>query len=191
MNLRMIIILPGYSLHNKDWAYEVKKNLGPDCEVLVHEWRHWPPARTSGSENLKVQRRASGSERSGSFSLNYEISEIKKEIKTEKVNIIAKSVGVAVAMELIPKISSQIEKVILCGIASVDEKERKASLKNTLIVLPVGRILCIQNEYDKFVIYKDAEKFYHSVEPKIKVISKPRSDHNYPYFEDFKKFLSS
>jgi len=166
----LTIVLPGYSLHNKEWAYEVKKNLEPDCKVLVHEWRHWEKPSLS-------------------LSLRYEVDRIKTEIKTEKVNIIAKSVGVAVAMELIPKISSQIERVILCGIASVDGKERKASLKNTLMVLPVERILCIQNEYDKFVIYKDAGKFYHSVEPKIKVISKPRSDHNYPYFEDFKKFL--
>ena len=54
------IILPGYSLRNKEWAYEVKDNLDLEHEVIVHEWEHWPST-------------SSGSSRQKSFSLKREI----------------------------------------------------------------------------------------------------------------------
>ena len=37
--------------------------------------------------------------------------------------------------------------------------------------------------------YKDIKIFIGSINPKIKIIEKPRSDHHYPYPEDFQKFL--
>ncbi|OGM08311.1 hypothetical protein A2Z67_01420 [Candidatus Woesebacteria bacterium RBG_13_36_22] len=165
-----IIILPGYSPHNKDWAIDVRDNLKEKIKetILVHEWSHW---------------------NKGSFSLKKELDRIIIEIGKDKTDIIAKSVGVAVAMDLIPKVASQVGKVVFCGIASVEGRDREESLKNVLQVIPVKNILCIQNENDRFVIYKDAERFYHSINPDIKVISKPRSDHEYPFFEDFKEFL--
>jgi len=36
-----VIILPGYSPHNKEWACEIKEKLEHDYEVIVHEWKHW------------------------------------------------------------------------------------------------------------------------------------------------------
>ena len=167
----MLLILPGYSLHNKDWAVEVKKYLKTKIkeEILIHEWRHYKDPDIS-------------------FSVRYEIETIKKEIGDKSINLIAKSVGVAVAMELIPQIRSQINKVILCGIASVSD-DRKQAFNKVLTELPLDRLLCIQNRKDKFVVFTDAKRFYHSVSPKVKVISKPRSDHEYPYFEDFEKFV--
>jgi len=33
------------------------------------------------------------------------------------------------------------------------------------------------------------EKFVHSLNPDIKVVSKPREGHEYPYFEGFKEFF--
>ena len=165
------IILPGLSEHNREWAEEIASQLTANgLPTTVHYWRHW-------SEG-------------GSLSLKYEIEKLLQEIGKEKINIIAKSVGVFVALNLIPKISSQVNKIILCGIASVVAEDRKALVKSTLAKIPVENILCIQNENDKFVPYAEAEKFYHSVEPKLKVISKPRSDHHYPYPEDFQKFIT-
>jgi predicted alpha/beta hydrolase family esterase len=161
------IILPGYSAHNKDWAEDIKKELGGD--VVAHEWKHW--------------------QMGGSLSLGYELEQIQKKIGKKEVNIIAKSAGVMVALNLITKISSQINKVILCGIASVASKDRKELLAEAVNTLGAKNFLCIQNENDKFVPHPDAEKFYHAVEPKLKVISKPRSDHHYPYPEDFRRFL--
>ncbi|KKQ93120.1 hypothetical protein A2865_02680 [Candidatus Woesebacteria bacterium RIFCSPHIGHO2_01_FULL_39_17] len=167
------IILPGYSEHNKEWAEEVAEKLTANgLPTTVHYWRHWD-------------------DKSLSLSLREEIEKTLGEIGNDKVNIIAKSVGVFVALNLIPKISSQVNKVILCGIASVAGEDRKGLVKTVLSKIPIENILCIQNENDKFVPFPEAEKFYHSVEPKLKVISKPRSDHHYPYPEDFQKFLTS
>jgi hypothetical protein len=164
------IILPGFSLHNKDWAEEMAGQLKLGHEIIVHNWRHW----ING----------------GGLALNYEIDKILQEIGNEKINILAKSVGVYVCLNLIPKIVADVEKVILCGIASIAGEDRKAFVESMTARIPVDNILCIQNENDKYVKFSDAEKFYHSVEPKLKVISKPRSDHDYPYPEDFKVFLS-
>ena len=38
------IILPGYSKHNKVWAYEIQKKLALDQVIWVHEWMHWGEA---------------------------------------------------------------------------------------------------------------------------------------------------
>lgn len=164
------LILPGYSEHNKIWAEEVAESLSNDgLPTRVHYWRHW----SNG----------------GSLSLKYEVNKIIEEIKKEKVNIVAKSVGVYVALKLIPKISSQVHKVVLCGIASVANAERTDLLTEALKLVPVENVLCIQNENDKYVKFTDARHFYHSVEPKLEVISKPRSDHDYPFIADFRNYL--
>ena len=166
------IVLPGFSEHNKDWAIEMSKRMNLEHQVIVHEWLHW---------TRQAQK----------FSLNYELRKIEQEIGKEKINIVAKSVGVYVALNLIPKISSQINKVILCGIASAANEDRKNLIETLVSKVPYERILCVQNIHDKYVSFKDAEKFYHLAEPKLKVVSKPRSDHEYPYPEDFREFLLS
>ncbi len=165
------IILPGYSAHNKEWALEIRDKMNLGHEVVVVDWDHW--------------------KEDTNFSVKRELEKILKVIGKEEVNIIAKSVGVMVALNLIPKISSQINKVILCGIASVVNEDRQDLLKVVLSKIPIENILCIQNENDKYVPFPEAEKFYHSVEPNLKVISKPRSDHDYPYPIDFEKFLNN
>ena len=154
------IILPGYSLHNKDWAEEMAGT--------VHYWRHWKTG--------------------GSFSLRYELEKILTEIGKNKVNIIAKSVGTGVLMHLLPKIKNQVEKIILCGIPTVSD-ENKRLFTTSLSAFPVENVVCFQNTKDPFATFKEVDKFMREVNKKIRVIEKPRSDHNYPYFEDFEKFL--
>ena len=112
------IILPGFSVHNRDWAYQVKENLNLNHGVLVHEWRHWSK---------------------GSFSLNHELEKIKEEIGSDEVNILAKSVGVYVAFNLIPKLGNKVKKIIFCGIASVGDDERKSLLKDILKLLYIEK----------------------------------------------------
>lgn len=164
------IILPGYSPHNSELAENVAVKLnGKNIKTQVHYWNHWRKATN--------------------FSIKKEIKKTVQEVGGDDVNIIAKSVGVMVAMNLIPIIFKKVKKVILCGIASVQGDERRKALKEFLAVVPTENILCIQNKKDRFVPYQEAKKFYHSVEPELKVIEKPRSDHNYPYSEDFINFL--
>ncbi len=164
------IILPGYSPHNRDWAIELKKDMDLGHEILMHEWRHW---------------------RQGSFSVPREIKSILIKVGKEKINLIAKSVGTRVAMHLVAKIPGQINKVILCGIPTKGESNTaKQTYSEGLASLSPTQVIVFQNTKDPFANYKDIEKFIHSINPKIKVVEKSRSDHNYPFSEDFEKFLT-
>ncbi|MFC1649750.1 hypothetical protein ACFL2C_03510 [Patescibacteria group bacterium] len=162
------IILPGYSLRNKDWALEIKKEL-KDYDVVVHEWQHWT---------------------NGSMSLPRELVRIFKTIGKEKVNIIAKSVGTRVSMSIIAKAGNQINKLILCGIPTRGLSESAKNNYSPLSEFPDNRVIIFQNINDPFAGYVDIKKFIASIKKKIQVVSKDRSDHNYHYFEDFEDFLS-
>ena len=163
------IILPGYSPRNKDWALDVQKQMDLDHEIIVHQWKHWTK---------------------GSFSIRRELDEIIKKIGKEKINIIAKSVGTRVVMKLTPEIKDQINKVILCGIPTKFTSEvAKKIYTDGLSYISPARLICFQNTKDPFANFKTIRDFIHSVNSKIKVIEKPRTDHNYPYSEDFQKFL--
>lgn len=162
------IVLPGYSLHNKDWALEIKKSLSFRQSVLVHEWQHWQLGGTLHPE--------------------HEIGKILKEIGRDKVNLIAKSIGTMICMHLLAEIPEQINKIILCGIPSVSE-ERKKPFTASLSVFPEKDIVVFQNTKDPLASCEEVKDFMRDVNPKIKVIEKERSDHNYPYFAEFNEFI--
>jgi predicted alpha/beta hydrolase family esterase len=165
------IILPGYSTNNKAWADEIRDELAAaGLPVKIHAWQHW-------SSNV-------------GFEINREVQSVLGEVGQEEINVLAKSVGVAVAFHLILKIPDQVNKVILCGLANTSSNMGKG-FDEVLHQIPPERILCIQNEFDKYIQYKDAEAFYHSVNPEIRVLSKPRRDHHYPYALDFIEFLKT
>lgn len=164
------IILPGYSLSNRDWAEVVAKKMKLGHKVLVHYWKHWE----TGAKNL---------------SLKKEVETILKEIGSHKVNILAKSVGTMVAMQTLLKTKKQVKKIILCGIPTVSE-ERKRLFQKALVSFPEDKIICFQNRKDPWATYNEVKEFMRQVNPKISVIEKSRSDHHYPYPEDFKKFLA-
>ena len=90
-------------------------------------------------------------------------------------------------MHLLKTMHNKVNKLILCGIPGVLRIEvlRYNLYKNSLKLLPADKILVIQNEKDPFGNSDRVKKFIHSVDLEIKVIPKPRSDHDYPYFEDF------
>lgn len=159
------IIIPGYSIANRDWAEEVAKNL-PDSQV--HYWKHWQDDKTSVRD---------------------ETGDIQNEIGSHKVNLVVKSIGTLVVSMIIPKIEKQIEKVIFCGIPLNDIPEDLEPYK-ALNLLNPQKILVIQNENDQHGSYKQIKEFLGNINPQIKVISKPASDHNYPYYKDFSDFLS-
>jgi predicted alpha/beta-hydrolase family hydrolase len=161
------IILPGFSIHNKDWAKEVANNL--DDNAVIHNWLHW--------ENGK-----------SSLNLKEELKNITEEIGEDKVNIIAKSVGTMVCMHLVKTIPKKINKIILCGIPSVS-KMRKDLFTTSLLGFNSKNIIVFQNTKDPFGNYENVNKFMKDINNIIEVIKKERSDHDYPYFKDFKKFL--
>lgn len=163
-------ILPGYSAKNKDWADDVAKNLKLEGQIRPIYWDHWENPEKHFRPKEKARLTAGLA-------------------KGQKVNIIAKSVGTLVAAYIVESIPLQINKVILCGIPTVSE-ERLGVFQNAYKDIDPGKIICYQNDGDPFEKPPDIKKFMDEVNPKIEIVSKPRSDHHYPYYEDFNHFLT-
>lgn len=166
----MILILPGFSLRNREWANEVKDKIEmkTDKRVLVHEWRHW-------------------SKDAPSLNPLFEIEQILKEIENEDyVEIIAKSVGTMICAKLMEKFSP--EKIILCGIPTVSDK-RLVVMNKSISKYPADNIIVFQNSNDPFASFKEVKEFVNKINKKIKVVEKQSSDHHYPYWDDFISFL--
>lgn len=165
-----VIILPGYSLHNKEWAFKLREDL-PSFQIEVHEWRHWNNPEKS-------------------FSVNQEIEKIINKIDGKKVNIIAKSVGTRVAMKLLSDHKEKVGKIVLCGIPTDGENKKTFEIyKKGLENIDQQKILIIQNKNDPFASFDDIKKFIGSINFKIRIIEKPRSDHEYPYPNEIMNFF--
>jgi pimeloyl-ACP methyl ester carboxylesterase len=164
------LILPGFSPHNQEWAESIKSSLNLGHEIIVHHWRHW----TKG----------------GGLALKYELAKIQAEIAGEKINIIAKSVGTYVAAKIVATNPAQIGKIILCGIPSTSDV-RENIYKQVFADFPAKKIICFQNEKDPFASFEEVKKFMWGINPQMAVIKKERSDHQYPYPQDFQDFLKN
>ncbi len=162
-------ILPGYSVHNKGWTEDVAKNLRLPHEIRPVFWSHWDdPSKT--------------------FNPHEKAEDVIDVLLKDKANIIAKSVGTLVAAYVLQKIPDRTHKVILCGIPSVSD-ERLQTFREAFAKFPPENVICFQNSRDPLGNYQKVKEFMGKVNPKIKVIEKERNDHNYPYSEDFQKFL--
>ena len=166
----LTIILPGYSPSNYQWAHKVRENLVLDHPILVHEWNHW--------------------KKGGALSLKTELECIYKKVKKEKINIIAKSVGTRVAMRLTNTLKDSIKKIILCGVPTRGEsKTAQKVYSEGFSNLDTKNIVVFQNGKDPFASHSDIVEFVGKLGKDIQIIKMPRSDHNYPYFGEFQKFL--
>ncbi len=163
------IILPGFSVSNKVWAEEVKKNLAAESTVI--HWPHWKTGKTEANWITK------------------ETQKIQEKYGDRQINIIAKSIGTVVAMSILKFKSPKVNKLILCGIPIGDLLSEDYKYFTVLKNFPTDNILCIQNENDNHGSFAQAEKLIHSISSMITVVSKSRADHEYPYFEDFNAFL--
>lgn len=164
------IILPGYSLKNKDWAHQISTELAPEVESIVFYWSHWedPEVKPDWQEEAGGVIRSAGG---------------------EEFNLLAKSLGTLVSMLVLAK-GAKVNKLILCGIPVLDFQEGDDKLYDVLKDFPGENILCLQNKNDNHGSYGQVEKFLHSINSTIKIVSKPRDDHEYYYSEDFKQFLA-
>lgn len=165
-----ILILPGYSLKNKVWAEELKKELDLDDEIQIAYWEHWETGSSTDDW------------------LNAEAQKIINDLTTP-INIIAHSAGTLVAMKVLKSKPNLVNKIILCGIPVNDFLPNDQKLYEALNLLKPENILCVHNENDNHGSFSQAEEVIHAINPNIQIISKPRSDHLYPYPVDFKKFL--
>ena len=164
-------ILPGYSVHNKEWLEETTNKIGVDGEIRPIYWAHWtdPDIKFDKAEKAKLLDNVAG---------------------FRVVDIVAKSIGTFVAGLMIQRSPEKIHKVILNGICLNDlNEEEKEILKAGLKLVSPENIICFQNDEDPHGNFDQARKFLSEVNSKIVVVSKTRSDHEYPYQEDFRKFL--
>jgi hypothetical protein len=165
------LILPGYSPHNKEWLEETANSIGGESEIRPIYWGHWtdPEAKFDPKEKAQLLDGVTG-----------------KRI----VDIIAKSIGTFVTGLIIQKSPEKIRKVILNGICLNDLNENeKAILRSCLELVLPENIICFQNDEDPHGSYEEAKKFLLEVNPEIKVISMARADHEYPYQDEYRKFL--
>jgi pimeloyl-ACP methyl ester carboxylesterase len=162
-------ILPGYSSGNKEWADEVAKNLKLDGQIRPIYWDHWEDE----TQTFKPQEKK---------------DLIVRHSKGDPFNIIAKSVGTLVAALIVKEVPTQVEKVILCGIPTVSD-ERLKMFQEAFGNFPSEKITIFQNQKDPFATDSEVIDFMKKVNPKIKVISKDRKDHHYPYYQEFQDFL--
>ncbi|KKU56702.1 hypothetical protein A3H89_03210 [Candidatus Amesbacteria bacterium RIFCSPLOWO2_02_FULL_48_11] len=167
------IILPGYSPKNQAWAEETQSALDSTTPAIVINYAHWETGTADPDW------------------LDKETRKLIDFVDSRQVNILAKSIGTAVAMGVLKQKPDLVNKVIFCGIPILDFKPGDETYYQPLKTFPSDKILCIQNADDNHGGYTQAEKFLHSLNPNLKIISKPRSDHEYPYIEDFIAFLES
>ncbi len=104
------------------------------------------------------------------------------------MNIIAKSVGTLIAAYLVRNLPGRASKVILCGIPSTSD-ERLKIFQEAFKSFPAERVIVYQNERDPFKTPAEIKEFMSKVNPAIKVNAMQGAGHNYPYYEDFNKFL--
>lgn len=155
-------ILPGYSPKNKEWlekTTESLKNLPGFIRPI--SWDHWsdPDQKFNAMEKAEL---------------------IARHTKGDSINIVAKSIGTLVASYIIEKIPNQINKVILCGIPLNDINDtEKESIKKAVLSMDREKVVCIQNRGDPHGTYSQVVDLF---EDQIEIVSKPREDHDYPYF---------
>lgn len=165
------LVLPGYSPHNSDWAYEVKKSLDPQFNVVVHEWSHW-------KDSLKA------------FSVKNEIGLIiSKTNEINSLNVIAKSIGTLVCMHLLDNLI--INKVILCGIPLNDIQNEDKTAYDKLSSVNPNMVIIFQNNEDPHGNFSEIHTFIGRINSKIVVVNKKTVTHDYPYYKEFVEFFHS
>lgn len=163
-------ILPGFSAKNKSWAEETAKNITLGGQIRPVFWDHWddPQKTLNPKEKARI------------------LSDIAREEK--EINIIAKSVGTLVAAYMMEKVRERVGKIILCGVPSVSNLRLKIYSK-AFSDIDSKKITVIQNSGDPFAGFEEVKGFIKKINPKINVLKRERSDHSYPYFEDFNSLL--
>lgn len=167
------VILPGASVHNKEWLEETAEKIGVGGEIRPIYWDNWTEPEREFDKKEKARL-------------------IDDVVGARMIDIIAKSIGTLVAGYMIQRAPEKIRKVILNGIClnDLDENEKEI-LKSALKLVPPENIICFQNEEDPHGNFNQAKNFLTDVNPEIVIISKPRSDHEYFYIDEFRDFLKS
>ncbi len=166
-----VIVLPGNSLKNRDWAIQVADFLKPEFETKIIEWEHWKTGVEAGLDP-KV-----------------EISKVSAAVGNDRVHIIAKSIGTWIIAQMLPDFKDKIDKMVFVGVPVSDLSGSDKESYQVMADFPADKLLIIQNEHDNHGSPDQVSQFLSGINPQIKVEVRPRSDHDYPYLEEFKNFL--
>lgn len=162
------VILPGYSEKNKEWVSECANALTIEGIIRPVSWDHWqdPEAVFDAKEKGWL---------------------VARHARSEEINIVAKSIGTLIASFVIDAIPTQVKKVILLGIPLKDltSEDKTRFLKGISLISP-DQIICFQNDSDPHGNYNEVRDF---LPDKFNLVKKVASTHEYPYYEDFNKFL--
>lgn len=167
-------ILPGYSANNKKWADDCASGLKLGHEIRPIYWAHWDDPSIKWNPEEKVR-------------LIVDVA------RDNQINIVAKSIGTLVASMIIEKVPEKVQKVVMCGVPLGDinlmSEDRKEVYRKVLADFPEEKLIVFQNTEDPLASFEEVKIFMMKINPKIKVIEKDRSDHEYPYYDEFKEFL--
>lgn len=171
MSAERLFVLPGFSDKNKEWADDTGSVFEGTFETTVIYWPHWE----SGTKDPDW--------------IAKEVEKLKALIGDRPVNLIAKSIGTYVAMKVLQENPNAFNKIVLCGIPIESFEPGDEDAYYALSKVPASKVLIIQNERDPLGGAKEVESIMFSINPDV-IVSSPDADtHDYPYFEDFKKFL--
>ncbi len=106
------------------------------------------------------------------------------------VNLLAKSIGTAVAMTVLAKKPELVNKIVLCGIPLSDLQPEDLEIYRPLETFPANRITVFQNDTDPHGSFQLVNRFICDINPNIGIIKMERSDHEYPFSKQFERFLS-
>ena len=167
----LVFILPGFSSKNKVWADETRVAVEPNFPVVAVDWAHW---QTGQTELDWIEKEA---------------TKVVYLADNKQINILAKSIGTAIAAQIVKQKPCLVNKLMLCGLPTSDLKPGDEKYYESLRTFPEDKFICIQNKEDNHGNFAEAEKFLHTLNPALKIVSRPRSDHEYPYHEDFADFF--
>lgn len=167
----LTLVLPGGSAKNKEWAQKTAQGLDLGHIVRPVLWEHW--------DNPDMP-----------FDPKDKAGELLEVAMDDSLNIVAKSIGTLVAVYILQDNPDRIKKLILCGIPLHDLSESDLKNYEVLKNFPTEKIVCFQNADDPHASYIEVEKFLKEINPKIKIISKSRNDHDYPFYSEFQGFLN-
>lgn len=169
-----LLILPGFSLKNRDWATQMAQELQPQFGAKIWGWKHWQSG-DNADFSAELEARAI-------------ITQLKKK-KDEPVHVLAKSIGTWVLSKIIKQSPNLFAKIILCGVPLNDlEKHEWNDYKNFKNV--TSPTICFQNDADPHGNFAQVSQLFTDEKIDIPLVEKSGNNHDYNYSSDFQLFLS-
>lgn len=171
-----VLVLPGFSAHNKQWAKEISEKLKPIGEVSRVSWEHWQTGSASPHW------------------IDKELEKIRPLVSRRyPISLVAKSIGTLVAAKLIDSFpQSFVDRLVLCGIPINDLGLDSHKAYQALKKIPANKILVLQNNLDPHGTYQQVVEMFKALAlPDLEIVSQDAGNHEYPYFQTIKDFLTA